>query len=106
MLVSVFFSLLSFLTTYALLTESYSLFTLLDPIVCPPDLVSGYQWRVKRGFLQDSLGRSSESPDGATDFEGDPDPESSSEAFVYTEKRKSDVLVSLLLNFANFLFLF
>ncbi|BGP45059.1 hypothetical protein JCM10450v2_000876 [Rhodotorula kratochvilovae] len=58
---------------------------IVDPIVCPPKLVSGNQWRWLAGFNK------SEQPDKAyqpnpTDFEGDPDPESANESFVYTEK--------------------
>ncbi|KAM0749157.1 TPR-like protein [Meredithblackwellia eburnea MCA 4105] len=54
-----------------------------DPIVCPPHLVSGNQWRRAQGHtgqMADSAG------DGPTDFEGDPDPESLDDTYVYTEK--------------------
>ncbi|KPV78662.1 glycosyltransferase family 41 protein [Rhodotorula graminis WP1] len=58
---------------------------IVDPIVCPPRLISGNQWRWVAGF------NDSEAPDTSyvappTEFEGDPDPESDNESFVYTEK--------------------
>jgi predicted O-linked N-acetylglucosamine transferase (SPINDLY family) len=51
-----------------------------DPIVCPPDMVSGEVWR-KRQQLQPS---NTTTVNG--DFCGDLDPEESSDDFCYTEK--------------------
>jgi len=51
-----------------------------DPIVCPPSLVSGNQWRYYSS-------QPNYTPE-LTEFEGDPDPESPSDDYVYTEKRK------------------
>ncbi|KAL9547334.1 hypothetical protein PS6_007188 [Mucor atramentarius] len=48
-----------------------------DPIVCPPEMVSGEVWR-QRGSIQDAANG---------DFEGDIDPEEEAQDdFVYTEK--------------------
>jgi len=57
-----------------------------DPIVCPPSLVSGNQWRFYAG--QTSNGAAPQRIPDATDFEGDLDPEGPAETFVYTEKRE------------------
>ncbi|GAA6052315.1 hypothetical protein JCM3770_007247 [Rhodotorula araucariae] len=58
---------------------------IVDPIVCPPVLVSGNQWRWKTGFATaDRVAEGYTAP--PTDFEGDPDPEGADERFVYTEK--------------------
>ncbi|OAD69895.1 glycosyltransferase family 41 protein, partial [Phycomyces blakesleeanus NRRL 1555(-)] len=46
-----------------------------DPIVCPPEMVSGELWR-SRPLLDHTNG----------DFEGDVDPEEDTDEFVYTEK--------------------
>lgn len=64
-----------------------------DPVVCPPSLVSGHEWRRKNGYLA----ADSSEPivgDELTDFEGDPDPEGPSENFVYTEKRECSFVVA------------
>lgn len=58
-----------------------------DPVVCPPGLVSGNQWRLQHGHS--GVPVLEEQVDSTTDFEGDPDPEGLSESFVYTEKRAS-----------------
>ncbi|KAK4700382.1 hypothetical protein P7C70_g5865, partial [Phenoliferia sp. Uapishka_3] len=57
-----------------------------DPIVCPPVLVSGNQWRLRQGHTGQTDGADDAEGDGPTDFEGDPDPEGPSNDFVYTEK--------------------
>ncbi|CAO3683703.1 unnamed protein product [Rhizopus stolonifer] len=49
-----------------------------DPIVCPPEAVSGEVWRQRKKHEPLLL------PNG--DFEGDIDPEENTENFVYTEK--------------------
>lgn len=46
--------------------------------------MSGNQWRAKTGLSDNSA--TLNAVDGPTDFEGDPDPESASNDFVYTEK--------------------
>ncbi|KAK4058157.1 hypothetical protein OIO90_000896 [Microbotryomycetes sp. JL221] len=56
---------------------------IVDPIVCPPELVSGNRWRLESG---DGLSGTQSGPEKPTDFEGDPDPESARNDFVYTEK--------------------
>jgi tetratricopeptide (TPR) repeat protein len=58
----------------------------LDPIVCPPGLVSGNHWRQQADVQRNP--RPPRVPD-LTEFEGDPDPEGPSEEYVYTEKRES-----------------
>lgn len=63
-----------------------------DPVVCPPSLVSGNQWRKDNGYAA-GVQALEEYADSPTDLEGDPDPESLSEEFVYTEKRKENDLV-------------
>lgn len=60
-----------------------------DPVVCPPSLVSGTQWRYTTGAFAGKMTGN----EGPTDFEGDPDPESAREDFVYTEKRESASVV-------------
>jgi len=76
-----------------------------DPVVCPPRMVSGERWR-RRHHLSKlesfchspdnqtlQVGPDQEEPrmvelvdDGPTDFDGDLDPESLDESWVYTEK--------------------
>lgn len=58
----------------------------LDPIVCPPKLVSGNYWRQIEGVAQPTRSKRTPEP---TEFEGDPDPEAPTEDYVYTEKRES-----------------
>ncbi|KAM0793060.1 hypothetical protein ACM66B_000546 [Microbotryomycetes sp. NB124-2] len=62
---------------------------IVDPVVCPPDLVSGNLWRKVIGNKDGSastLAREQGQIDHITDFHGDPDPESQRDDFVYTEK--------------------
>lgn len=51
-----------------------------DPIVCPPQMVSGEVWRQRKGLL------STKHKQQNGDFEGDLDPEEATDDFVYTEK--------------------
>ncbi|SCZ91024.1 BZ3500_MvSof-1268-A1-R1_Chr1-3g02487 [Microbotryum saponariae] len=57
---------------------------IVDPIVCPPGLVSGDYWRARAGLKDASP--EVQGVDTPTDFEGDPDPEAMTEDYVYTEK--------------------
>ncbi|CEG81888.1 Putative Family 41 glycosyltransferase (Fragment) [Rhizopus microsporus] len=50
-----------------------------DPVVCPPEMVSGEVWRRRKKHEA-----SETTPNG--DFEGDVDPEEDTNDFVYTEK--------------------
>ncbi|ORY72723.1 hypothetical protein BCR35DRAFT_307496 [Leucosporidium creatinivorum] len=59
---------------------------IVDPIVCPPALVSGNQWRFTTGLSGGNRPDQIQGADKPTDFEGDPDPEAAREDFVYTEK--------------------
>ncbi|KAK4054753.1 hypothetical protein OIV83_000677 [Microbotryomycetes sp. JL201] len=62
---------------------------IVDPVVCPPDLVSGVRWRQQAGHVTENSTKQQNGHsymEQPTDFEGDPDPESKRDDFVYTEK--------------------
>ncbi|KAI8391424.1 glycosyl transferase family 41-domain-containing protein [Radiomyces spectabilis] len=54
-----------------------------DPIVCPPEMVSGEVWRRRQ---KDQRVQNGEKGQKNGDFEGDIDPEEDTNDFVYTEK--------------------
>ncbi|GAA5896872.1 uncharacterized protein JCM6883_007033 [Sporobolomyces salmoneus] len=69
---------MSYMGFASTLSAGWCDYFIVDPIVCPPTLVSGNQWKFW-----------SKEPDfepKPTDFEGDLDPESEADTFVYTEK--------------------
>ncbi|GAA6060386.1 hypothetical protein JCM10212_004639 [Sporobolomyces blumeae] len=75
---------MSYMGFASTLSAGWCDYFIVDPIVCPPSLVSGNQWRFYHGDQPTSA--TPARPTGATDFEGDLDPESPSESYVYTEK--------------------
>ncbi|GAA6035349.1 hypothetical protein JCM8097_008826 [Rhodosporidiobolus ruineniae] len=75
---------MSYMGFASTLSAGWCDYFIVDPIVCPPHLVSGNQWRYWNGFTGTETDPS-KAP-APTDFEGDLDPESDSELFVYTEK--------------------
>ncbi|GAA5980516.1 hypothetical protein JCM10908_001676 [Rhodotorula pacifica] len=74
---------MSYMGFASTLSAGWCDYFIVDPIVCPPKLVSGNQWRQIANVQQNP--RPPRIPD-ITEFEGDPDPEGSSEDYVYTEK--------------------
>ncbi|GJN91794.1 hypothetical protein Rhopal_004817-T1 [Rhodotorula paludigena] len=74
---------MSYMGFASTLSAGWCDYFIVDPIVCPPKLVSGNLWRWDAGF---SRQLTKAAPMRPTDFEGDLDPEGASEAFVYTEK--------------------
>ncbi|BGP12958.1 hypothetical protein JCM10213v2_000875 [Rhodosporidiobolus nylandii] len=74
---------MSYMGFASTLSAGWCDYFIVDPIVCPPQLVSGNQWRYWAGAGDNSGPRKNPA---ATDFEGDLDPEGDSELFVYTEK--------------------
>ncbi|GAA5827127.1 hypothetical protein JCM5353_006201 [Sporobolomyces roseus] len=75
---------MSYMGFASTLSAGWCDYFIVDPIVCPPSLVSGNQWRFYAG--QTSNGAAPQRIPDATDFEGDLDPEGPAETFVYTEK--------------------
>ncbi|GAA6000119.1 hypothetical protein JCM5350_004281, partial [Sporobolomyces pararoseus] len=69
---------MSYMGFASTLSAGWCDYFIVDPIVCPPSLVSGNQWR----YYSAQPNYSPES----TEFEGDLDPESSLDTYVYTEK--------------------
>ncbi|GAA5831870.1 hypothetical protein JCM11251_003916 [Rhodosporidiobolus azoricus] len=74
---------MSYMGFASTLSAGWCDYFIVDPIVCPPHLVSGNQWRYWAGHTTSVVDTKALGP---TDFEGDLDPESSSEGYVYTEK--------------------
>ncbi|GAA6022980.1 hypothetical protein JCM10207_007738 [Rhodosporidiobolus poonsookiae] len=75
---------MSYMGFASTLSAGWCDYFIVDPIVCPPHLTSGNQWRFNAGMINSST--SAPRPPALTDFEGDPDPEGPAENFVYTEK--------------------
>ncbi|GAA5872460.1 hypothetical protein JCM16303_004528 [Sporobolomyces ruberrimus] len=73
---------MSYMGFASTLSAGWCDYFIVDPIVCPPSLVSGNQWR----FFSGHTGHEVMSSPEPTDFEGDIDPEGPSDSFVYTEK--------------------
>ncbi|GAA6013595.1 hypothetical protein JCM11491_002719 [Sporobolomyces phaffii] len=76
---------MSYMGFASTLSAGWCDYFIVDPIVCPPSLVSGNQWRFNTGNAGFTLPTDPPAP-AATDFEGDLDPEGPLESFVYTEK--------------------
>ncbi|BGO93075.1 hypothetical protein NBRC10512_003260 [Rhodotorula toruloides] len=76
---------MSYMGFASTLSAGWCDYFIVDPIVCPPHLISGNQWRYNNGYTLGRLPNAQPSP-RSTDFEGDIDPESDSNRFVYTEK--------------------
>ncbi|GAA5992692.1 hypothetical protein JCM11641_004994 [Rhodosporidiobolus odoratus] len=74
---------MSYMGFASTLSAGWCDYFIVDPIVCPPHLVSGNQWRYWAGMTNTP---DASRPPTPTDFEGDIDPEGDSELFVYTEK--------------------
>ncbi|GAA5882402.1 hypothetical protein JCM3774_004299 [Rhodotorula dairenensis] len=74
---------MSYMGFASTLSAGWCDYFIVDPIVCPPRLVSGNHWRQIADVQQKP--RPSRVPE-MTEFEGDPDPEGPSEDYVYTEK--------------------
>ncbi|GAA5938259.1 hypothetical protein JCM1841_006809 [Sporobolomyces salmonicolor] len=74
---------MSYMGFASTLSAGWCDYFIVDPIVCPPHLVSGNQWRFYAGLT--ATGTTPRPPE-PTDFEGDLDPEGPSDSFVYTEK--------------------
>ncbi|GAA5862952.1 hypothetical protein JCM1840_002337 [Sporobolomyces johnsonii] len=75
---------MSYMGFASTLSAGWCDYFIVDPIVCPPHLVSGNQWRFYAGLTAN--GSATPRPPEATDFEGDLDPEGPADSFVYTEK--------------------
>ncbi|GAA5853587.1 hypothetical protein JCM8547_002514 [Rhodosporidiobolus lusitaniae] len=75
---------MSYMGFASTLSAGWCDYFIVDPIVCPPHLVSGNQWRFWSGLTSQNAGQVKQP--APTDFEGDLDPEGESENFVYTEK--------------------
>ncbi|GAA5905481.1 hypothetical protein JCM5296_005886 [Sporobolomyces johnsonii] len=75
---------MSYMGFASTLSAGWCDYFIVDPIVCPPHLVSGNQWRFYAGLT--ATGTATPRPPDATDFEGDLDPEGPADSFVYTEK--------------------
>ncbi|GAA5914406.1 hypothetical protein JCM6882_008223 [Rhodosporidiobolus microsporus] len=74
---------MSYMGFASTLSAGWCDYFIVDPIVCPPHLVSGNQWRYWNGHTSTQVDTKQPMP---TDFEGDLDPESTSDNYVYTEK--------------------